>query len=81
MDTKVIEKFSIEAREQLLKDVEQRLYTYGLDDAGRSEFGIEADAVRGTVLTATEKRQRAELFRRIEQEGALPFITEMAYTW
>lgn len=81
MNTKVIEKFSIEAREQLLKDVEQRLYTYGLDDAGRSEFGIEADAVRGTVLTATEKRQRAELFRRIEQEGTLPFITEMAYTW
>lgn len=81
MDTKVIEKFSIEAREQLLKDVEQRLYTYGLDDAGRSEFGIEADAVRGTLLTATEKRQRTELFRRIEQEGTLPFITEMAYTW
>lgn len=81
MDTKAIEKFSIEAREQLLKDVEQRLYTYGLDDAGRSEFGVEADAVRGTVLTATEKRQRTELFRRIEQEGTLPFITEMAYTW
>lgn len=81
MDTKAIEKFSIEAREQLLKDVEQRLYIYGLDDAGRSEFGIEADAVRGTVLTATEKRQRTELFRRIEQEGTLPFITEMAYTW
>lgn len=81
MDTKAIEKFSIEAREQLLKDVEQRLYIYGLDDAGRSEFGVEADAVRGTVLTATEKRQRTELFRRIEQEGTLPFITEMAYTW
>lgn len=81
MDTKAIEKFSIEAREQLLKDVEQRLYIYGLDDAGRSEFGVEADAVRGTVLTATEKRQRTELFRRVEQEGTLPFITEMAYTW
>lgn len=81
MDTKAIEKFSIEAREQLLKDVEQRLYIYGLDDAGRSELGVEADAVRGTVLTATEKRQRTELFRRIEQEGTLPFITEMAYTW
>ena len=81
MDTKAIEKFSIEARKQLLKDVEQRLYIYGLDDAGRSEFGVEADAVRGTVLTATEKRQRTELFRRIEQEGTLPFITEMAYTW
>lgn len=81
MDTKVIEKFSIEAREQLLKDMEQRLYAYGLDDAGRAEADPEADAVRGTVLTATEKTQRAELYRRIEQEGVAAFASQMAYTW
>lgn len=81
MDTKVIEKFSIEAREQLLKDMEQRLYTYGLDDAGRAEAGPEADAVRGTVLTAAEKTQRAELYRHIEQEGTAAFASQMAYTW
>lgn len=81
MDTKVIEKFSIEAREQLLKDMEQRLYTYGLDDAGRAEADPEADAVRGTVLTAAEKAQRAELYRRIEQEGVAAFASQMAYTW
>ena len=80
MDTKVIEKFSIEAREQLLKDMEQRLYAYGLDDAGRAEADPEADAVRGTVLTATEKTQRAELYRRIEQEGVAAFASQMAYT-
>lgn len=81
MDTKSIEKFSIEARELLLNNMEQRLYTYGLDDAGRGEFGIDADVVRGTVLSPVEKGQRAELFRRIEDEGTLPFVSEMAYTW
>lgn len=81
MDTKSIEKFSIEARELLLNNMEQRLYTYGLDDAGRSEFGIDADVVRGTVLSPIEKGQRAELFRRVEDEGILTFVTEMAYTW
>lgn len=81
MDTKSIEKFSIEARELLLNNMEQRLYTYGLDDAGRSEFGIDADVVRGTVLSPIEKGQRAELFRRVEDEGTLTFVTEMAYTW
>lgn len=81
MDTKAIEKFSVEARRQLLNDVEQRLYTYGLDDAGRAEFGPEADVVRGMVLGAAEKGQRLELYRRIEEEGSLPFVEEMAYTW
>lgn len=81
MDTRAIEKFSIEARRQLLRDVEQRLYTYGLDDAGRAEFGPESDIVRGMVLGAVEKGQRLELYRRIEDEGSLPFVEEMAYTW
>lgn len=81
MDIKAIEKFSVEARRQLLRDVEQRLYTYGLDDAGRAEFGPESDIVRGTVLGAVEKGQRLELYRRIEDEGSLPFVEEMAYTW
>lgn len=81
MDTKAIEKFSIEAREQLLKDMEQQLYVYALDDAGRAEYGADVDAIRGVVLSPTERAQRTELYRRIEREGTLPFITTMAYTW
>ena len=81
MDTKAIEKFSIEAREQLLKDMEQQLYVYALDDAGRAEYGADADAIRGVVLSPAERAQRIELYRRIEREGTLPFITTMAYTW
>lgn len=81
MDTKAIEKFSIEAREQLLKDMEQQLYTYALDDAGRAEYGMDASVVRGTVLSPAECAQRAELHRRIEHEGTSTFIATMAYTW
>lgn len=81
MDTKAIEKFSIEAREQLLKDMEQQLYVYALDDAGRAKYGADADAIRGVVLSPAERAQRTELYRRIEREGTLPFITTMAYTW
>lgn len=81
MDTKAIEKYSQEAREQLLKDMEQQLYVYALDDAGRAEYGPDADAIRGVVLSPAEHAQRTELFRRIEREGALSFVTTMAYTW
>lgn len=81
MDTKAIEKFSTEARKQLLKDVEQQLYFYALDDAGRAEYDAEADAIRGVVLSPTERAQRVELFQRIEQTGTYPFIATTAYTW
>lgn len=81
MDTKAIEKFSTEARKQLLKDVEQQLYFYALDDAGRAEYDAEADAIRGAVLSPTERAQRVELFQRIEQTGTYPFIATTAYTW
>ena len=81
MDAKAIEKFSIEARKQLIEDVEQQLYVYALDDAGRAEYGADADAIRGTVLAPTERAQRAELFRHIERDGAESFAATMAYTW
>lgn len=81
MDTKAIEKFSIEAREQLLKDMEQQLYIYALDDTGRAEYGTDANVVRSTVLSPAECAQRAELYRRIEREGTSTFIATMAYTW
>lgn len=81
MDTKAIEKFSIEAREQLLTDMDQQLYYYALDDAGRAEYPGNASVIRGTVLTPAEGAQRAELYRRIEREGAVSFVATMAYTW
>lgn len=81
MDTKAIEKYSIEAREQLLKDMEQQLYIYALDDTGRAEYGTDANVVRSTVLSPAECAQRAELYRCIEREGTSTFIATMAYTW
>ena len=81
MDTKIIEKFSIKAREQLLKDMKQQLYAYALDDAGRAEYGAEADTIRGTVLSSVERSQRTALFWRVEREGVSSFTTTMAYTW
>lgn len=81
MDTKALEKFCPWARRQLMDAVALRCVRYGLDDAGRSAAPTGADVVGGTVLTADEKRQRAELYARIEGGGYDRFLEEMAYTW
>lgn len=81
MDTKELEKFCPWARIRLIDEVRQRCYAYGLDDAGREEFDRDAAIVKGTVLSALERSQRSELYRRIEQAGYTHFCEEMAYTW
>lgn len=81
MDTKELEKFCPWARIRLIDEVRQRCYAYGLDDAGREEFDRDAAIVKGTVLSALERSQRSELYRRIEQTGYERFCEEMAYTW
>ena len=81
MDTKELEKFCPWARIRLIDEVRQRCYAYGLDDAGREEFDRDAAIVKGTVLSALERSQRSELYRRMEQTGYERFCEEMAYTW
>lgn len=81
MDTKELEKFCPWARIRLIDEVRQRCYAYGLDDAGREEFDRDATIVKGTVLSALERSQRSELYRRIEHGGYARFCEEMAYTW
>ena len=81
MDTKELEKFCPWARVRLIDEVCQRCYAYGLDDAGREEFDRDATIVKGAVLSALERSQRSELYRRIEHDGYARFCEEMAYTW
>ena len=81
MDTKELEKFCPWARIRLIDEVRQRCYAYGLDDAGRVEFDRDASIVKGTVLSALERSQRSELYRRIEHDGYAHFCEEMAYIW
>lgn len=81
MDTKRLEKFAPEARRQMIEAVEQRMYRYSLNDEDRTEYPAQSDIVRAGVLSADEKAKRAELFRRVEEQGTAAFAEQMAYTW
>ena len=79
MNKNAIQKFAIWARNELIAQVSQRAYQYGIDEFG---FGdASADTLNGRLLTAEEKSQRQELIKQIKEKGYQQVMEEVAYTW
>ena len=79
MNKSAIQKFAIWARNELIAQVSQRAYQYGIDESG---FGdASADTLNGRLLTAEEKSQRQELIKQIKEKGYQQVMEEVAYTW
>ena len=79
MNKNAIQKFAIWARNELIAQVSQRAYQYGIDASG---FGdASADTLNGRLLTAEEKSQRQELIKQIKEKGYKQVMEEVAYTW
>ena len=79
MNKNAIQKFAIWARKELIAQVSQRAYQYGIDEFG---FGdASADTLNGRLLTAEEKSQRQELIKQIQEKGYKQVMEEVAYTW
>ena len=79
MNKNAIQKFAIWARNELIAQVSQRAYQYGIDESG---FGdASADTLNGRLLTAEEKSQRQELIKQIKEKGYQQVMEEIAYTW
>ena len=79
MNKNAIQKFAIWARKELITQVSQRAYQYGIDESG---FGdASADTLNGRLLTAEEKSQRQELIKQIKEKGYQQVMEEVAYTW
>ena len=79
MNKGAIQRFAIWARNELIAQVSQRAYQYGIDESG---FGdASADTLNGRLLTAEEKSQRQELIKQIQEKGYKQVMEEVAYTW
>lgn len=79
MNKNASQKFAIWARNELIAQVSQRAYQYGIDESG---FGdASADTLNGRLLTAEEKSQRQELIKQIKEKGYKQVMEEVAYTW
>lgn len=79
MNKNAIQKYAIWARNELIEQVKQRAYQYGITDKG---YGDEnATVISGQVLTPQEKRQRREFVEQIKKHGFEQAVEEVAYTW
>lgn len=79
MNKNAIQKYAVWARNELIEQVKQRAYQYGISAKG---YGDEnAAVVAGRVLSADEKRQRAAFVSEIKRNGFEQAVEEVAYTW
>lgn len=79
MNKSAIQKFAVWARRELIEQVSQRAYQYGVTAQG---YGSPEDSViNGRVLSEHEKKQRKELIRQIQSKGYDQVMEEVAYTW
>ena len=63
MNKGAIQKFAIWARNELIAQVSQRAYQYGIDESG---FGdASADTLNGRLLTAEENTELLRLLNKL----------------
>lgn len=79
MNKNAIQKYAVWARTELISQVKQQAYFYGIDENGYGEENPVA--VNERVLTDNEKSQRRELVSKIKQSSYQQVMEEVAYTW
>lgn len=79
MNKGAIQRFAIWARNEMIAQVSQRAYQYGITKEGCGE--ANAVTVGGRALTADEQKQRKELVDQIRSKGYAQVMEEVAYTW
>ena len=79
MNKSSIQKFAIWARTELIAQVSQKAYQYGITEEGYGE--ANAVTVGGRALSSEEAKQRRELVAQILKKGYTQVMEEVAYTW
>ena len=79
MNKNAIQKYAVWARNELIDQIKQRAYQYGISDKG---YGDEnASVIAGRALSLEEMRQRKAFVTQIKENGYQQAVEEVAYTW
>ena len=81
MNKAAIQKFAVWARNELIAQVKQRAFQYGIVENNNADYDANADVVNEQVLTPREKRQRQSFIGEIKRVGFAQAVEEVAYTW
>lgn len=79
MNKNAIKNYAVWARTELMKQVAQKAYEYGVTESSLPDYNT--DTVNGRLLSSVEKNQLNELIREVKKNGYEHVIEEVAYTW
>ena len=79
MNKNAIQKFAVWARNELIEQVKQRAYQYGIRENNYDE--AHNVIIAGRVLTNLEAHQQHDFVKLISQTGYQQAVEEVAYTW
>ena len=79
MNKNAIKNYAVWARTELMKQVAQKAYEYGVTKSSLPDYNT--DNVNGRLLSIVEKKQLNELIREVKKNGYDHVIEEVAYTW
>ena len=79
MNKSAIKNYAVWARTELMKQVAQKAYEYGVTESSLPDYNT--DIVNGRLFTSDEKKQLNELIKEVKKNGYEHVIEEVAYTW
>lgn len=79
MNKNAIKNYAVWARTELMKQVAQKAYEYGVTESSLPNYNT--DNVNGRLLSSVEKKQLNELITEVKKNGYEHVIEEVAYTW
>ena len=79
MNKNAIKNYAVWARTELMKQVAQKAYEYGVTESSLPDYNT--DKVNGRLLSNDEKKQLNELIKEVKKNGYEHVIEEVAYTW
>ena len=79
MNKNAIKSFAVWARTELMKQVSQKAYEYGVTENSLPE--LNTDTINDRLLSTDEKSQLNELVCEVRKNGFEHVIEEVAYTW
>ena len=79
MNKNAIKSYAVWARTELIKQVSQKAYEYGVTENSLPE--LNTDTINDRLLSSDEKSQLNELVHEVRKNGFEHVIEEVAYTW
>ena len=79
MNKNAIKSYAVWARTELMKQVSQKAYEYGVTENSLPD--LNTDTINDRPLSSDEKSQLNELVREVRKNGFEHVIEEVAYTW